>query len=286
MAEKTKTNPTPTSNPKTSYINTSLGFTSSNTDDTLTGSTGLDGSRYNGGSEGVAGDHPYIKGYFYVFFGLPSNIFGEGSDSSKGTAQDYLMVSAENYTPPGDRTINLQDVQGQGGVDSSFITGQTITREFSIQYKDYWGAPIFRIHRKWTSYINPYTGVSDVATNFSAKEYKGVCMVIQTKPVSGRTINGSVSKDNGIGQFQLGDIIKVDLFDGVQPLTDLKSAYDASITDNSFVKPTVQYKFDGYPLDEMNTEVKLKALGVLNSKSMFEKTSKNYTKLVANISKM
>ncbi len=123
-------------------LNGSLGF--SQVDNKTAGSS-LDGSRYNGGSKGTAGDHPYIKGYFYVFFGLPTTIF---DTESRTSAQDYLMVSAENYTPPGDRQIHHQDVQGQGGVDTSLITGQTISREFSIQYKDYWGAPIFRIHRK------------------------------------------------------------------------------------------------------------------------------------------
>jgi len=184
-------------------------------------------------------------------------------------------VSAESYTPPGDRQINLQDIQGQGGVDSSFITGQTITREFTIQYKDYWGAPIFRIHRQWTNYINPYLGASTIADTFSANEYKGACMVIQTKPIVRQ------AGDNNIN-WKANDIIKIDYFDGVQPLTDLKSAYDANITDNSFVKPQVQYKFDGFPLDETNDTVMIKAVNILNSASLFTKTSDLYNNFAAN----
>ena len=242
-----------------------------------TGGINIDGTGYVGGSSKTEGDHPYVKGYFYVFFGVPSKIF-DGSTNSEITrdqAKDFLLVSAEAYTPPGDRTINLQDVQGQGGVDASFITGQTITREFSIQYKDYWGSPIFRIHRQWTSYLNPYLGASTMAKSFSAEEYKGACMVIQTKPV----VRGA--GENSI-DWSESDIIKIDYFDGVQPMTDLKSAYDANITDNSFVKPTVQYKFDGFPLDETNSTVAAKALTILKGESIFTKTSDLYNNFAAN----
>ncbi len=233
-----------------------------------------DATGYLGGAERTS-DHPYVKGYFYVFFGVLRKIFDtETSDISRQAAKDYLLVSAESYTPPGDRTINLQDVQGQGGVDSSFITGQTITREFSIQYKDYWNAPIFRIHRQWTNYLNPYLGASTMADQFTANEYKGVCMVIQTKPIVRNS--GSASST----EWKEEDIIKIDYFDGVQPMTDLKSAYDANITDNSFVKPTVQYKFDGFPLDETNSQVKEKAKAILDNANAFGKTSELYDKFV------
>jgi len=234
--------------------------------------TGLDGSRYSGGANRTVSDHPYVKGYFYVFFGLPSTLFGGAAGGiTAERAMKYLLVSAEAYTPPGDRTINVQDIQGQGGVDASFITGQTITREFSIQYKDYWGAPIFRIHRQWTSYINPYLGGSIFAKDFSSTEYKGACMVIQTKPLA----RGTGAKDT----WKKEDIIKVDYFDGVQPITDIKSAFDANVTDNSFVKPTVQYKFDGYPLDETNADVLTKAVTVMNSQQHFEKVGALYEAL-------
>jgi len=240
-----------------------------------TGGTGIDASRYVGGSSKGEGDHPFVKGYFYVFFGVPSAIFGDNSDIDQTKAKEFLLVSAESYTPPGDRQINIQDVQGQGGVDSSFITGQTISREFSIQYKDYWGAPIFRIHRQWTNYINPYLGGSTMASTFSASEYKGACIVIQTKPIARKVGADAIAwKDS--------DIIKIDYFDGVQPTTDLKSAYDSNITDNSFVKPTVQYKFDGFPLDETNSTVLSKAVTILNGAEVFTKTSTLYDNFAAN----
>ena len=218
-------------------------------------------NRYLGGFNRTVDSHPYVKGYFYVFFGFPSPLFADDS-ITRQKALIYSLSAAEAYTPPSDRQLKTEDVMGMGGVDASFITGQTIDRNFSIQYRDYWGAPIFRIHRQWTQYLNPYYGgvtnnygVEGAVPLFMAQEYKGTCMVIHTKPIT---------KAKG-SNYGAQDIIKIDFFDGVFPVTDLKSAYDANITDNSVAKPTVQYRFDGFPLDETNEEVMQKALAVLQT---------------------
>jgi hypothetical protein len=257
-----------------------MNFTGNISFDGNNNNTSKSGNRYGGGSASTS-SHPYVKGYFYVFFGFPSQIFNaSGNNVSAGmnptASQNYLLSSAESFTPPGDRTLTMGDVQGQGGVAASFITGQTITREFSIQYKDYFGAPIFRIHKQWTSYLNPYLGASTIASDFTPNEYKGVCMVIQTKPVA-RSSDESLT--SGMGIWKESDIVKVSFFDGVVPMTDLSSAYDANITDNSFVKPTVQYKFDGFPLDETDDIVLTKAQEILNSASLYDESVKVYSKL-------
>jgi hypothetical protein len=222
-----------------------------------------DVNRYLGGHNRGVDSHPYIKGYFYVFFGFPPTLFSDGGDSSSNTgitsnkALIYLLSAAESFTPPGDRQLKIEEIQGMGGVDSSFVSGQTIDRNFSIQYRDYWGAPIFRIHRQWTQYFNPYFGGAAYAPNiaYMAREYKGTCMLIQTKPVTKLD-----SQD-----WSPEDIVKIFYFDGVVPTTDLSSVYDSNITDNSVVRPTVQYRFDGFPLDETNDEVLSKALTVLKT---------------------
>jgi hypothetical protein len=196
-----------------------------------------------------------------VFFGFPPTLFN-GATIDRTNALVYSLSAAEGYTPPGDRQLKKEDVMGMGGVDASFITGQTIDRNFSIQYRDYWGAPIFRIHRQWTQYLNPYFG--GVTENygsegapplFMANEYKGTCMIIQTKPIT--KARGEL--------YDKWDIVKVDFYDGVFPVTDLKSAYDSNITDNSVARPTVQYSFDGFPLDETNEDVLNKAVEILRT---------------------
>lgn len=219
-------------------------------------------NRYLGGANRAEDSHPFVKGYFYVFFGFPSNLFSTGGNAAGNITTNqaliYTLSAAEGFTPPGDRQLKTEDIMGMGGVDSSFITGQTIDRNFSIQYRDYWGAPIFRVHRQWTQYLNPYFGgVTGLGASsaFAPKDYKGTCMIIQTKPVT--KLDSS--------EWTLEDIIKVDYFDGVFPTTDLKSAYDSNITDNSVARPTVQYRYDGFPLDETNPDVVLKALSVLQT---------------------
>ena len=213
-------------------------------------------NRYIGGSELDSNMHPYIKGYFYTLFELPE-IFNNDDSEVVST----LLSSAEGFTPPGDRQLKTEDIMGMGGLDATFVTGQQIDRSFGVQYRDYWGALIFRIHRKWTSIINPYAGgfiknsnSSDAGNKFQVQAYKGRCWVIQTKPVLG----------NSEKEFTADDIEKIFFFDGVFPRTDLLSAYDSNITDNSIVKPNIQYSFDGFPLDETDPDVLSNAVIKLN----------------------
>jgi hypothetical protein len=39
---------------------------------------------YLGGAQRTASDHPYVKGYFYVFFGFPAKIFDSATGISAG----------------------------------------------------------------------------------------------------------------------------------------------------------------------------------------------------------
>ena len=235
-------------------------------------------SRYLGGSGQDV--HPYVKGYFYVWFKFPPLITSTDQEEANNT----LLTLSEGFTPPGDRQLKTEDVQGLGGLDSTFITGQTLDRSFSIQYKDLWGAPVFRIHRAWSNIIKPHLGLADRKAGvekFIPTEYKGRCIVIQTKPII--TSNG---KESPIGTlttdsnaFKSTDIIKVDLFDGVIPTVDLSSVYDSNISDNSIVKPSVQYRFDGAKYDETDEGVLTLATSILNKNVYNTKTIGQSTKM-------
>lgn len=232
----------------------------------------VDLNKYLGGSTRGVKDHPYIKGYFYIFFIFPTAIFGGDEYGNGGDAQKYLLSLSESYTPPADRQLKTEDVQGLGGVDATFVTGQTLDRTFSLQFRELWDSPILRIHSLWTSYINPYLGGNTTATHdFAPSEYKGTCMIIQTKPV----MRNKKGENKG---FKADDIIKVDWYDGVVPLTDPITAYDANITDNGIVRPNIQYRFDGHPLDETmgdstGTNIKKQALTFLNYEEYFGSSS-------------
>jgi len=237
-----------------------------------------DGTGYLGGSQRTANDHPFLSGNLYIYFGFPSNIIGDGNKASD--FQGTLLTAAEEYTPHADAQIKIVDVEGQGGVGASFISGRTNTREFSITYKDFWGAPIFRIHRKWC-FINPYLGGSDMSAEvdgYAANEYKGICMVIQTKPVA----RGSAEN---LKAWHSSDIIKIAYYDGVFPKVDLSSVYAANITDSTLIKPNVSYSFDGTPLDETYNggELKIKAAELLENQHVFAQIADTYSKLIGDV---
>jgi hypothetical protein len=196
--------------------------------------------------------HPYVKGYFYVYFKFPTIVLNRittGDNYSNDKLSNILLALCESYTPAGDRQIKYEDVIGLGDVGSSYITGQTIDRNFSLMFRDLWGSPILKIHRAWTSIIDPIFG--GLVRNADDKDeikflpstYKGSVIVIQTKPIA-------IYEEYTQNKLTAEDIVKVDLYTGVFPTTDLSSVYDANITDNSIVRPTITYRFDGAKYDE------------------------------------
>jgi len=60
---------------------------------------------------------------------------------------------------------------------------------------------------------------------------------------------------------------------------DLSSAYSATISENTVVKPSISYSFDGFPLDETVAGVKENALSVLKNAALFNTTYNLYSSL-------
>jgi len=214
--------------------------------DSLVNSTALGANRFMPSSVNV---HPYVKGYFYAFFKFPK-IVTERTKADNNKLSNIMLALCESYTPAGDRQIKYEDVVGMGDISSSFITGQTIDRNFSLMFREVWDSPVLKVHRAWTSIIDPIYGGyvkykdENLDTTFVPSDYKGKILIIQTKPIA------LYSNDFADVQDLSPYIIKVDLYTGVFPITDLSSMYDSNITDNSIVKPTVQYRFDGTKYDE------------------------------------
>jgi len=217
-------------------------------------------NRYLGGSEVKI--HPYVKGYFYVFYQFPPIVKSSLKDFNGLQGNAVLLSLCEGFTPPGDRQLKSEDVTGMGGLDASFVTGQTLDRNFGLQYRELWGSPVLVYHRAWTSIINPYFGANTSKLSFIPKNYKGKILVVQTKPTLINQLDSGyeLTKDEITQQ-----IIKVNLFDGVVPLTDLSSMYDSNINDNSIVRPSMQYRFDGKDYDETFPGVLTTATSVLTS---------------------
>ena len=225
------------------------------------------GSRYFGGSN--LKDHPYIKGYYQVFFELPSVIFE--SDDIQNNNAVILTAATDSYTPHGDRQLQKVDIIGQGNVGSSHISGQQITRDFSITFNEKHKSPVWTIFKRWTSVINPYTGVSDILEDFVGEEYKGRCMVVQTKPIR---LDAEVSEE----KIQ-NSIIRISYYDGVFPITDFNSAFDASNQTNDNVSLQAQFSFDGYPLDHTNQKTFNLAVSNIKNAKLYDSVINYYDSL-------
>lgn len=239
------------------------------TDDPSGGMPDL-GTRYQGGSNRASS--PFVKGWFQVFFGLPQTIFNGGLAPS--TVNKYLTSTAISFTPPGDPTVNYADIQGQGGVDSSVITGVTIDRSFSLVFNEQYGTPIWRIFEAWCGYFNPYLGVSTVGNTFAGKEYKGEVWVIQTRPVF-KIESGSAA------EVKAGTVEKVFVFDGVFPTNNPLSSFDSNVQGGETVQLTINFRFDGRPITELTDPAIIKtAETLLNGADLFRATADRYTRVL------
>ncbi len=232
-----------------------------------------DGTRYSGGA--YSKTHSAVKGYFYVLFGLPSLLFTNDKYSSSH-AKNHLLSNAIQFTPHSDAQINVAEEKGLGGTTSNFITGVTGTTDFSLTFRERFGSPVYRAISLWASYMNPYLGASTVAKQFSGDEYKGICMVIQTKPVArGKNLEANTT------EWTKDDLLQVYIYDGVFPTINPSSAFDSSIEDNSLMQLNVPFKFDGTPLSIVTDGIADQAVQVLNNMEVFNKTAKKYTDLLA-----
>lgn len=225
------------------------------------------GHGFTGGSERDDAVTPFTKGYFFAFFAFPGLIFN--SSLNAADARGYLLNSAVDFQPHGDRQLQTIEDKAIGGATANFIVGQTTTQDFSITFKEYANGPIVRINSKWNSFIDPYVGGSTKADNMAPKEYKGSVMIIQTKPIA------RVNK----ADWKLNDIIKVYLYEGIFPLNDPSSAFGNGVEQTERVQLPINYKFDGQPLTELDPEVLAQALDVLQSYDIYSATAGMYTAL-------
>lgn len=225
------------------------------------------GHGFTGGSTRDDSVTPFTKGYFFAFFALPGTVFD--ANLTAANARGYLLNSAVDFSPHGDRQLQTIEDKAIGGATSNFIVGQQTTQDFSLTFKEYANGPVVRINTKWHSYVDPFTGGSTKAKSFAPNEYKGSVMVIQTKPIA------RVNK----ADWKADDIIKVFLYDGVFPLNDPSSAFGNGVEQTERVQLPINYKFDGQPLTELDNSVLSQALEVLQSYDIYGATAGLYSAL-------
>lgn len=205
-------------------------------------------SRYFGGESRKS--HPYVNGYWQFLLSPPEALFGtkinvQAMDlTGDGIAAEWFHATAEAFTPPS-RTLSKADVPAQGGIGSSWVTGQQLTRTFSITHREYRDLPILKLYRIWTNIIVSQLGVSEVpGVHWDGDAYKGQAMVILTKPTGHQT-----NKDLII---QPEDIEEVYYFDGVWPENEPVDTFNQDIASNDVVQHNINFSFDGWPLFASN----------------------------------
>lgn len=222
-------------------------------------------TRYNGGH--TRNNHPFVSGYWQFFVWIPETIF----NTDKSDAEAWLHATAEGFTPHS-RTINFTDVPGQGGTGASFQTGQTITRSFTVTFKEYQGLPLRSIMMKWCNF-DPYVGVSPIGGgSWTASAYKGSALAVLTKPTGGQR-GGDMTTD---------DIEEVFYYHGVFPQTDLSDTLAMDIAANDVITHSVTFSFDGYPL----TRADLNLDEVLDAMLATNYYTKTYNNTYANNAKV
>ena len=122
-----------------------------------------------GGTSSSVACEPYISGYAYVRWFLPSTLskyidanrlydpkndqtHTESVNTPDGGAAGTLSAACTGVTPPGG-TLNKAEFQGLGGVKWAVPTNIDYGNTITLKYIEFSGLPILRIHRAWVNMI-------------------------------------------------------------------------------------------------------------------------------------
>jgi hypothetical protein len=178
----------------------------------------------------------------------------------------WFHSTAESFTPP-TRTMNKGDIPGQGGLASSYYTGQTLTRTFTVNFREFQNLPLHLIIQNWTAALDPYTGVSPLkGSEWIPESYKGSALAVYTKPVQGAE-DGVIDADA---------IDEVYYFHGVMPETPVDQNFNQDISTNDFTVHPVTFSFDGWPLTKKDENVVERAISMLSDFSYVKDTYEKY----------
>lgn len=235
-------------------------------------------NRYMGGHRRF--NHPYISGYWYFIIEPPHRIFSaeeeqevhsdlagiEGGSTGRGQsgaisaapfeATRWLHSTAEGFTPPS-RTLTKVDIPGLGGLGSSYIAGQELTRTFSVTFREYQDTPVMNVLNLWTSTIDPNYGVSPLKGNeYIPANYKGAAWIFLCKPTASGNNAETLSKKD-VEQFYF--------FEGVFPEGAPYDGFNSDIATNDTIQLNTTFSFDGFPYGkehETAFELGLKKLNI------------------------
>jgi hypothetical protein len=211
-------------------------------------------NRYMGGHKRY--NHPFINGYWYIILELPLKLIGDETNMS---AVKWLHSTAEGFTPPS-RTMTKVDIPGLGGLGSSYIAGQQLTRTFSVTFREYQNTPVFSTITAWTSVIDYHYGISPLkGTEYIPINYKGAAWVFLCKPT---TSSGTSDDPSSIAKE---DIEQLFFFEGVFPEGSPYDAFNSDINTNDSVQLNVSFSFDGWVYGKEHETVMANAIKKINT---------------------
>lgn len=216
----------------------------------------------------------YFPGHFHVILQPPDKIFnGDGNisaaagqsidtitkdDSSNALAfERWIAGTCKAFTPHG-RTPGFEEMTGLGGLKSGYLTGSNeVTNEFSLTLNEVAGMPVFQALDLWTSYSDPHHGVTSVdGDQVVPSSYKGDCFVLLTKP--------SFSGEKR--ELLERDIEQLFYYDGVFPKNVPLDALAQDLQTHSPIEYSIQFNFDGFPIDKSDVAVLERGLEEFNNR--------------------
>lgn len=164
-------------------------------------------ARFFGGSAGEAPLDAYVSGFHYLFFVMPNRLqeaiykqiiaskIPQNDDTIfGGPAQIANILNIHNisFTPAG-VTLNKTTVNAMGGRKWNVPTSLDVSDSISINYNEYSGLPIYKIHKYWVSAIRnkDLGGISNLTgsdNGFLSKEDFSARLYYATVRPDGKTV--------------------------------------------------------------------------------------------------
>lgn len=232
--------------------------------------------RFFGGSAKENPIDPYITGYHYIFFELPTElrtsilnqIREDNPEDSKGQfgstgaeIEQILNIHNLSLTPP-TTTLNKTTMTGVGGTKWHVPTNLDISDTFTVRYNEYSGLPIYSIHRYWVNAIrNQFLGIGNIT---GAGDDKGLTYQPDYKA---NVIYATVRPDMQTVEFAA-------LYTGVFPTKIPQDSFASDLATSDKIEVDIDYHvdfmYDNNPdvIQKVKTLISTsRAAGVLNNEN-------------------
>ncbi len=198
-----------------------------------------------GGTSNQLAAEPYISGYSFISWHLPTTLnsflnansiagtvaLGQEVTASARNSTDaghFLDHSMLGVTPPGG-TLNKAEFQALGGMKWSVPTNIDYGNSITVKYLEFSGLPILRIHRAWVQMIRDngsgLTALDGAKGQYNKANYSATLLYWTTKP-DGKTIEYYAA------------------YTGVFPTKDPQDAFTGDIASIDKLEVDIDYNVD------------------------------------------